>query len=102
MNHAVRNFLCLPLRRFKFVRRRLLLAAICATALAPVAVCVAQESPTKPKQATPVLVHDAAGLIDASAKDAGKSPPDTPAATSAAWEKLIYVPYRALKNVLTD
>ncbi len=108
MNHAVRNcssselcrleFVRRGFARRRFIRRGLLFAIVWATAVAPLAVQAADEPPVKPAQPTPVLVHNAAGLIDAAPADAGK----TPLAASATWEKLIYVPYRALKSVLQD
>ncbi len=82
MNHAVRNCSSFEWRRLKFVRRGfarhgLLLALVWATAVVPLAARAADEPPAKPTQ-------------------------PTPATASATWEKLIYVPYRALKSVLQD
>jgi hypothetical protein len=99
MNHAVRNCSSSELGRLEIVRRGLLFALVwAAAAVVPLAARAADEPPVKPAQPTPVLVHNASALIDAAPADAGKTPP----ATSATWEKLIYVPYRALKSVLQD
>src|SRR5580704_12697737 len=99
MNHAVRNCSSSELGRLEIVRRGLLFALVwAAAAVVPLAARAADEPPVKPAQPTPVLVHNASALIDAAPADAGKTPP----AASATWEKLIYVPYRALKSVLQD
>src|ERR1700722_14590750 len=98
MNHAVRNCSSFELGRLESVRRRLLFALVWVTAVVPVTVRGADDPPAKPAQPPPVLVHNAAALIDAAPADAGK----TPAAAPATWEKLIYIPYRALKSVLQD
>ena len=72
------------LSRFRFVRGSLVFSAIaCLTAYTPCATVHAQE----PKPPAP------------SKSEAGKN---SSAAPGESWEKLIYIPYRALKSVLQD
>src|ERR1700719_1940401 len=72
------------LSRFRFVRGSFVFSAIaCLTAYTPCATVHAQE----PKPPAP------------SRSEAGKN---SSAAPGESWEKLIYIPYRALKSVLQD
>jgi hypothetical protein len=73
------------LSRFRYVRGTLLLPAIAwAVAFAPSAAPLVAQEPNAPPASKP---------------EAGKTSSATPAES---WEKLIYIPYRALKSVLQD
>src|SRR5580704_15849071 len=73
------------LSRFRYVRGTLLLPAIAwAVAFAPSAAPLVAQEPKAPPASKP---------------EAGKTSSATPAES---WEKLIYIPYRALKSVLED
>ncbi|HXY36554.1 MAG TPA: hypothetical protein VEI07_20120, partial [Planctomycetaceae bacterium] len=94
--------------RFRFVRDALfVLAMTClATAsLAPGRAVLAAQEPKpsiEPKPAArpgSALINDATGLVGPRSSDSSENSPATP---GESWEKLIYIPYRALKSVLQD
>ena len=92
---AVRKMLCSRWPRWNVI----LFAVAWGLAGLRFSVMLGADEPKPRALPTPVLINDASGLMGPAKSDPAK----TSSATSGeAWEKLIYIPYRALKSVLED